>query len=200
MASENYGYMAPIKAALDSSLAFLAKSFSRFSQVRFNAVSPGPAEDVGLGRHSRLRRFVPVCRAGDAAETGRPDRGSGQRGRVSAQPPLQRHQRPADRRRRRNEHELLRRRPDPQALRPGRRPAVTIRRAVRAAEVPASDAAGSRAGQPGDAKSDSLMRKTASRLPCAVVFCKVQAMSATSCRQRGIFRTDRIRSLGPVRG
>jgi enoyl-[acyl-carrier protein] reductase I len=41
MASENYGYMAPIKAALDSSLAFLAKSFSRFSQVRFNAVSPG---------------------------------------------------------------------------------------------------------------------------------------------------------------
>jgi len=40
MASENYGYMAPIKAALDSSLAFLAKSFSRFSQVRFNAVSP----------------------------------------------------------------------------------------------------------------------------------------------------------------
>src|SRR5262249_26373491 len=30
MASENYGYMAPVKAALDSSLAFLAKSFSRF--------------------------------------------------------------------------------------------------------------------------------------------------------------------------
>ncbi len=41
MASENYGYMAPIKAALDSSLAFLAKSFSSFSQVRFNAVAPG---------------------------------------------------------------------------------------------------------------------------------------------------------------
>lgn len=41
MASENYGYMAPIKAALDSSLVFLAKSFSRFSRVRFNAVSPG---------------------------------------------------------------------------------------------------------------------------------------------------------------
>jgi enoyl-[acyl-carrier protein] reductase I len=41
MASENYGYMAPIKAALDSSLAFLAKSFSRFSRVRFNAVAPG---------------------------------------------------------------------------------------------------------------------------------------------------------------
>ncbi len=41
MASENYGYMAPIKAALDASLAFLAKSFSQFSQVRFNAVAPG---------------------------------------------------------------------------------------------------------------------------------------------------------------
>lgn len=40
MASENYGYMAPIKAALDSSLAFLAKSFSAFSRVRFNAVGP----------------------------------------------------------------------------------------------------------------------------------------------------------------
>ncbi len=41
MASENYGFMAPVKAALDSSVAFLAKSFSNFSQVRFNAVSPG---------------------------------------------------------------------------------------------------------------------------------------------------------------
>lgn len=41
MAAENYGYMAPIKAALDSSLAFLAKSFSEFSHVRFNAVAPG---------------------------------------------------------------------------------------------------------------------------------------------------------------
>lgn len=41
MASESYGYMAPVKAALDSSLAFLAKSFSRFSQVRFNAVAAG---------------------------------------------------------------------------------------------------------------------------------------------------------------
>src|SRR5438093_1063012 len=39
--AEIYGYMAPIKAALDSSLAFLAKSFSRFSKVRFNAVAPG---------------------------------------------------------------------------------------------------------------------------------------------------------------
>ncbi len=41
MASENYGFMAPIKAALESSLAFLAKSFSHDSRVRFNAVAPG---------------------------------------------------------------------------------------------------------------------------------------------------------------
>ena len=41
MASESYGYMAPIKAALESSLAFLTKSFSRFSEVRFNAVAAG---------------------------------------------------------------------------------------------------------------------------------------------------------------
>jgi enoyl-[acyl-carrier protein] reductase I len=41
MASENYGYMAPIKAALDSSIVFLAKSFSAFSEVRFNAVRAG---------------------------------------------------------------------------------------------------------------------------------------------------------------
>ncbi len=41
MAAENYGFMAPVKAALDSSVCFLAKSFSRFSRVRFNAVCPG---------------------------------------------------------------------------------------------------------------------------------------------------------------
>lgn len=41
MAAENYGYMAPVKAALDSTVAFLAKSFSEFSRVRFNAVCPG---------------------------------------------------------------------------------------------------------------------------------------------------------------
>ncbi len=41
MAAENYGYMAPVKAALDSAICFLAKSFSAFSRVRFNAVCPG---------------------------------------------------------------------------------------------------------------------------------------------------------------
>jgi enoyl-[acyl-carrier protein] reductase I len=38
----NYGYMGPIKAALDSSTAFLAKSFSADTAIRFNAVSSGP--------------------------------------------------------------------------------------------------------------------------------------------------------------
>jgi enoyl-[acyl-carrier protein] reductase I len=41
MASESYGFMAPVKAALDSTLAFLAKSFSSFSEVRFNGVGAG---------------------------------------------------------------------------------------------------------------------------------------------------------------
>ena len=41
MAAENYGYMAPIKAALESSLCFLAGSFAKFSAIRFNAVCPG---------------------------------------------------------------------------------------------------------------------------------------------------------------
>ena len=40
--AENYGYMAPIKAALESCTRFLAKSFSADSQVRFNTVNAGP--------------------------------------------------------------------------------------------------------------------------------------------------------------
>lgn len=38
----NYGYMGPIKASLDSTIAFLAKSFSADTEVRFNAVASGP--------------------------------------------------------------------------------------------------------------------------------------------------------------
>lgn len=41
MASENYGFMAPAKAALDSAVVFLAKSFSGERNVRFNAVQAG---------------------------------------------------------------------------------------------------------------------------------------------------------------
>lgn len=39
---DNYGYMGPIKAALDSASRFLAKSFSADTAVRFNVVGSGP--------------------------------------------------------------------------------------------------------------------------------------------------------------
>jgi len=39
---DNYGYMGPIKAALESSARFLAKSFSADTAVRFNVVGAGP--------------------------------------------------------------------------------------------------------------------------------------------------------------
>lgn len=38
--AENYGYMSPIKAALDGAMRYLAKSFSSDSRVRFNTVNP----------------------------------------------------------------------------------------------------------------------------------------------------------------
>jgi len=38
----NYGFMGPIKAMLDATVAYLAKSFSATSKVRFNAVCSGP--------------------------------------------------------------------------------------------------------------------------------------------------------------
>lgn len=38
----SYGYLGPIKAMLDATVPFLAKSFSEFSQVRVNAVGAGP--------------------------------------------------------------------------------------------------------------------------------------------------------------
>jgi len=40
MASENYGFMGPIKAALDSSLAFLTKSKSSYSKERIKSHGP----------------------------------------------------------------------------------------------------------------------------------------------------------------
>lgn len=39
---DNYGYMGPIKAALESSVRFLAKSFGTQGEVRFNVVGAGP--------------------------------------------------------------------------------------------------------------------------------------------------------------
>lgn len=40
--ADNYGYMAPIKAALEASSYNLAKSFSADTRVRFNTVNAGP--------------------------------------------------------------------------------------------------------------------------------------------------------------
>lgn len=40
--AENYGYMAPIKAALETCSYNLAKSFSTYTRVRFNTVNAGP--------------------------------------------------------------------------------------------------------------------------------------------------------------
>jgi enoyl-[acyl-carrier protein] reductase I len=39
---DNYGYMGPVKAALESATRFLAKSFSADTAVRFNVVGSGP--------------------------------------------------------------------------------------------------------------------------------------------------------------
>lgn len=38
----SYGYLGPIKAMLDATVPFLAKSFSEFSRVRVNAIGAGP--------------------------------------------------------------------------------------------------------------------------------------------------------------
>ena len=38
----SYGYLGPIKAMLDATVPFLAKSLSSFSQIRVNAVGAGP--------------------------------------------------------------------------------------------------------------------------------------------------------------
>lgn len=38
--AENYGYMSPIKTALDGTMRYLAKSFSADSNIRFNTVNP----------------------------------------------------------------------------------------------------------------------------------------------------------------
>jgi len=64
MAAENYGYMAPAKAALDSAVVFLAKSFSRFSEVRFNAVCAGPlktASSAGIPGYVESYLYAEQC-------------------------------------------------------------------------------------------------------------------------------------------
>lgn len=38
----SYGYLGPIKAMLECTVAYLSKSFSEFSKIRFNSVGAGP--------------------------------------------------------------------------------------------------------------------------------------------------------------
>ncbi len=54
MASESYGFMAPVKAALDSSLAFLTKSFSRFSCSAFQCRLRGITQNGSFCRYAWL--------------------------------------------------------------------------------------------------------------------------------------------------
>ena len=68
MAAENYGYMAPVKAALDSSICFLAKSLSEDTRIRVNGVGasllktsssagiPGYIEPYLFGEKATLRK------------------------------------------------------------------------------------------------------------------------------------------------
>ncbi len=108
MASENYGFMAPIKAALD----FVAGVFGEIVQPFFarpvQRRGARLAQNFGFGRHSRLRRRLSVRRTGHASQAGRGDRRGGQRLCVPAQSPLQRHQRPEPGHRRRHVGQLFR--------------------------------------------------------------------------------------------
>jgi len=64
MAAENYGAMAPVKAALDSAVVFLAKSFSRFSNIRFNAVGAGllkTSSSAGIPGYLESYLFAEEC-------------------------------------------------------------------------------------------------------------------------------------------
>jgi len=55
----SYGYMSPIKAALESATRFLAKSFSRESEVRFNTVNAGPLKtSASAGIPGYLTNYV----------------------------------------------------------------------------------------------------------------------------------------------
>ncbi len=57
--AESYGYMSPIKAALESIVRFLAKSFSHDTQVRFNTVNAGPIKtSASAGIPGYLKNYL----------------------------------------------------------------------------------------------------------------------------------------------
>ena len=57
--AENYGYMAPVKAALETASRNLAKSFSADTRVRFNTVNAGPLKtSASAGIPGYLERYL----------------------------------------------------------------------------------------------------------------------------------------------
>ncbi len=99
MASESYGFMAPVKAALDSSIVFLAKSFSRFSNIRFNAVGAGLLKtSASAGIPGYVDAYF-VCRASHLARQRIDDAGSSRYRHLPPQPSLLGNQRSNDHRR-----------------------------------------------------------------------------------------------------
>ena len=108
MASENYGFMAPVKAALDSQPRVPGQVVQPVFRSAVQRRGAGAVEDVRVGGDPRIRRLLPLCRTGDVAGPGGADRRSGRSGRISRQSPVERHQRPANCRRRRHGGELLR--------------------------------------------------------------------------------------------
>jgi enoyl-[acyl-carrier protein] reductase I len=57
--AENYGYMSPIKASLDSTVRNLAKSFSKDTHIRFNTVNPGPLKtSASAGIPGYLENYI----------------------------------------------------------------------------------------------------------------------------------------------
>ncbi len=55
----SYGYLGPIKAMLESNVHYLAKSFSLFSQVRFNAIGAGPLKtSASAGIPNYIENYV----------------------------------------------------------------------------------------------------------------------------------------------
>ncbi len=71
MASENYGYMAPDQGGARFVAGLPGQVVQPLLAGAVQRRGPRLAEDLGLGRHPRLRRFVPVRRAGHAPQTGR---------------------------------------------------------------------------------------------------------------------------------
>ena len=77
----NYNVMGVAKAALEATVRYLAADLGP-KNIRVNAISAGPDQDAGGGRHLRLlehpaasiRERAPLRRNVDAAEVGEPRR------------------------------------------------------------------------------------------------------------------------------